>query len=147
MVRVRNVGSGPVVVGEKYLYPGESRLVTDGQAAAVLGCGMVEVLGGIDVLAWDDNKALSVDTSTPSPSPAPEQAFWEGEEKPGAVRDNLRAIRGIGARVEEALTILGIGSYADLVGWDAGVLAAALDGSSQAQVERWQAQARTMIED
>lgn len=136
MVRIRNVGDGPVVVGEKYLYPGELRLVTDGQAAAVVGAGMVVV--------WDDNGALSAEE--PRPSPAPEQEFWEGEEhRPSVRRDNLRAIRGIGPRVAEALTVLGVNSYADLVGWDAGLLAAALDGSSQAQVERWQAQARTLM--
>ena len=138
MVRVRNVSDGPVVVGEKYLDPGESRLLDSGWAAVVLAQHPAQLAG----------EAVG------------EEAFWDGEEPPragdGVTEEGghsmgghkaapLRAIRGIGPRVEEALHSLGVDSYAALVGWDAGVLAAALDGSSLAQVERWQAEAHKLM--
>lgn len=130
MVRIRNVGNGPVVVGEKYLYPGESRLVNSDQAAAAIAQHPGRLVG----------------------QPTKEQAFAEGQEpRPNAdgvvladappQKDNLRAIRGIGARTEEALGVLGIDSYVALVAADTDALALALDGSSVAQVKRWQSEA------
>lgn len=134
MVRIRNVGNGPVVVGEKYLYPGESRLVSSDQAAAAIAQHPGRLAG----------------------QPTKEQVFAEGQEPtPDAdgvllndappQKDNLRAIRGIGARTAEALGVLGIDSYAALVAADADDLALALDGSSVAQVTRWQEQARQLL--
>ncbi len=134
MVRIRNVGNGPVVVGEKYLYPGESRLVNTAQAAAAIAQHPDRLVG----------------------QPTRQQAFAEGQEPTpdadGVVlndappqKDNLRAIRGIGARTVEALGVLGIDSYAALVAADADDLALALDGSSATQVTRWQAQAAELL--
>ena len=59
--------------------------------------------------------------------------------------DDLKAIRGIGPRTAEALGSLGVESYTDLAAWDTEALARALDGSSVAQVERWQGQALAML--
>lgn len=138
MVRVQNISDGPVVVNERYLYPGESLLVDSRQAAGIL--------------IQHPERLVSEATQ--------EESFADGEEPPrpgdGVTEEGghsmgrhkaapLRAIRGIGPRVEEALHSLGVDSYDDLVGWDAGVLAAALDGSSQAQVERWQAEAHKLM--
>lgn len=162
MVRIRNVGGGPVIVGERYLYPGESLLVADGPAVLLLagrpgelaGEGGVTDAGVINHAPTGDKPLLS---SEHLPTlPGDEEAFWDGEEPPRpddgvvvglpiAAKDNLRAIRGIGPRTAEALASLGVDSYVSLLGWDAAVLARALDGSSRAQVERWQAEARSLL--
>lgn len=144
-VRIYNAGDGPVVVNERYLYPGESLLVDSRQAAAILIQHPERLVSeGEEGKRQEEKAKVSDDNDALSAEDSPGDAFWEGEE-PAAVRDNLRAIRGIGARVEEALRHLGIDSYVALAGWDAGVLAAALDGSSLAQVERWQAEALKLM--
>ena len=137
MVRIRNVGDGPVVVGEKYLYPGESRLVNRDQAAAAIAQHPDRLVG------QPTKEQPFVEGQDPRPDADGVEA--EGGHKATPRQDNLRAIRGIGARTVEALGVLGIDSYTALVGADADALALALDGSSVAQVVRWQEQAAQLL--
>ncbi len=121
MVKIRNSSNGLLMVGERYLLPGETRLVSEALAAQypglVVGAGLVPV-------------------PTPAPDPAQEPPTENTDHNP------LREIWGIGPRIAEALAGLGIDTYAALIAADATWLAEALDGSNAAQVERWQAAAR-----
>lgn len=137
MVRIRNVGNGPVVVGEKYLYPGESRLVNSDQAAASLAQHP-------DRLAAQSTKEQAF-AEGEDPRPHADGVTVEGGHEATPRQDNLRAIRGIGARTAEALAFLGVETFQALVNADADELDLALDGSSVAQVERWQEQAQQLL--
>lgn len=125
MVKIRNTSNRLLMVGERYLLPGASRMVSEELAAQypglVVGAGLVPA-------------------PTPAPTPAPDPA----QEPPTEDTDHnpLREIWGIGPRIAEALEGLGIDTYAALIAADATWLAEALDGSNAAQVERWQAAAR-----
>jgi hypothetical protein len=47
--------------------------------------------------------------------------------------------------VAEALGVLGVRSLGELAGWDGAALAAALDGSSERQVQGWIVQAQDLL--
>lgn len=55
--------------------------------------------------------------------------------------DRLAAINGIGKRTQEALHVAGVLTFRQLAEADPDALALALDGSSPAQVRKWQADA------
>jgi predicted flap endonuclease-1-like 5' DNA nuclease len=132
MVRLRNVSSGLVMVGERYLFPAEARLVDEATAAAA-------ERGNVGALErWNEAAPIPDD----KPLLSAQETADGGRQTAG---DDLTVIRGIGNRVAEALGTLGITSLGDLAGWDAAVLAKALDGSSQAQVEKWIVRAQDLL--
>lgn len=126
MVKIRNTSNRLLMVGERYLLPGASRMVSEELAAQYPGLVVVEAGAGT------------------RPVPTPDPTTDPAEEPPAENTDHnpLREIWGIGPRIAEALAGLGIDTYAALIAADATWLAEALDGSNAAQVERWQAAAR-----
>lgn len=150
MVLLRNVSGGLVMVGERYLFPGESRRVDEATAAeAERGSG--EALERKSGEASEDKALLSSEGEPSPPAPLPESGEGRPHPSPpqsgeGAVvsGDDLTVIRGIGPRTAEALVLMGVDSYAVLAAADAVELAAALDGASRAQVERWIVQAQDL---
>jgi len=158
MVRLRNVSSGLVMVGERYLFPGESRLVDGETAAAVLASSPGVVVASHpdhsgSLLELSDDKPL-LSSEEPSP-PAPLPKSGEGGEEPhpsppqigeGAdvsLSDDLTVIKGIGPRTAEVLAGLGIDSFVSLAGADVGRLVTAKVGNAKL-IEGWIVQAQDL---
>ncbi len=107
-------------------------------AAQLISMGRARAVGGKETAtAPDYTTATASETATAPVEPVQ-------TERPGAgvfLPDRLTAIKGIGARTAEALGAAGIWTFQQLAHADPDALAAALDGSSPAQVKRWQADA------
>ncbi len=125
MPKIRNSSNGLLMVGERYLLPGETRLVSEALAAQYPGLVVVGAGAGTSP------------APPPAPTPDPDQT-----EEPPPDHNPLRENWGVGPRIAEALAGLGIDTHAALIAADATWLAEALDGSNAARVERWQAAAR-----
>lgn len=112
MVQVRNTSNKMVMAGERYLAPGETRVVTEGQAA--------QLAESVERIPADPTREVLA------------------ENAPAVKEDALTEIFGITPAIAEAMVAMGVDSFAKLAAAPPVQLVDEIAGCNLISVKQWQ---------
>lgn len=131
MVAVKNNSNRPVIVGDKYLLPGERRQVTVQVYEAARA-------RHAEIILIDEVRPVEVQAASVA-GPEFEIKTGPGDDLPQ--QDDLTRIDGIGRKRAQEMEKQGVRSFQDLAEADAAWLAKVV-GVTVEQVEAWQQEAK-----